>query len=84
MQPSARQHIFISYCGDDARAVCGRVVDWLRVGFGAKRVLHDWASLDEGTRRERIDAALAKSAVFVALIGPRWACLLYTSPSPRD
>lgn len=73
MQPTARQHIFINYCGDDARGVSGRVVDWLRVGFGGERVLHDSTSLDEDTWRDRIDAALAKSAVFVALIGPRWA-----------
>src|SRR5260370_9016752 len=68
-----RDRIFISYRHDDARGASGRLYDWLRIGFGRERVFRDVASLGVGKWPEEIDAALAQSAVCVAVIGPRWA-----------
>lgn len=68
-----RDHIFISYRRDDARGASGRLFDWLRIGFGHERVFRDVHSIGVGKWREKIDAALARSAVLVAVIGPRWA-----------
>src|SRR5215813_2835413 len=70
---SARDHIFISYRRDDARGASGRLYDWLRIGFGRERVFRDVHSIGVGKWRDKIDAALAQSAVCVAVIGPRWA-----------
>ena len=69
----SRDHIFISYRRDDARGASGRLYDWLRIGFGRERVFRDVASIGVGKWRDKIDAALAQSAVCVAVIGPRWA-----------
>ncbi len=68
-----RDHIFISYRRDDARGASGRLYDWLRIAFGRERVFRDVHSIGAGKWREKIDAALAQSAVCVAVIGPRWA-----------
>ena len=70
---SARDHIFISYRRDDARGASGRLYDWLRIGFGRDHVFRDVHSLGVGKWRDKINAALARSAVCVAVIGPRWA-----------
>jgi tetratricopeptide (TPR) repeat protein len=72
-QPSSRDHIFISYRRDDARGASGRIYDWLRIGFGRERVYRDVNSTGVGKWRDKIDAALARSAVCVAVIGPRWS-----------
>src|SRR5271166_3880171 len=72
-QLPTRDHIFISYRRDDARGASGRLYDWLRIGFGRERVFRDVASIGVGKWRDKIDAALAQSAVCVAVIGPRWA-----------
>jgi tetratricopeptide (TPR) repeat protein len=68
-----RDHIFISYRHDGAQGASGRLYDWLRIGFGRERVFRDVYSIGVGKWREKIDAALAQSAVCVAVIGPRWA-----------
>ena len=68
-----RDHIFISYRRDDARGASGRLYDWLRIGFGREYVFRDVHSIGAGKWRDRIDDALARSAVCVAVIGPRWA-----------
>jgi tetratricopeptide (TPR) repeat protein len=68
-----RDHIFISYRRDDARGASGRLYDWLRIGFGHECVFRDVHSIGVGKWRDKIDAALARSAVCVAVIGPRWA-----------
>ncbi len=70
---SVRDHIFISYRRDDARGASGRLYDWLRIGFGREHVFRDVHSIGVGKWRDKIDAALARSAVCVAVIGPRWA-----------
>ncbi|HZL67005.1 MAG TPA: toll/interleukin-1 receptor domain-containing protein [Candidatus Limnocylindrales bacterium] len=72
-QLPGRDHIFISYRRDDARGASGRLYDWLRIGFGRERVFRDVHSIGVGKWRDKIDAALAQSAVCVAVIGPRWA-----------
>ena len=54
-----------------ARAV--GLYDWLRIGFGRERVFRDVHSIGVGKWRDKIDAALARSAVCVAVIGPRRA-----------
>src|SRR5215831_13972183 len=72
MRNSARDHIFISYRRDDARGASGRLYDWLRIGFGRERVFRDVASIGVGKWRDKINAALARSSVCVAVIGTRW------------
>ena len=71
--PPPRDAIFISYRRDDARGASGRVYDWLKIGFGAGAVFRDVHSIGVGRWRDRIDAALARCAACVAVIGPRWA-----------
>jgi tetratricopeptide (TPR) repeat protein len=71
--PPLRDAIFISYRRDDARGASGRVYDWLKIGFGANAVFRDVHSIGVGRWRDRIDAALARCAACVAVIGPRWA-----------
>ncbi len=68
-----RDCIFISYRRDDARGSSGRLYDWLCIGFGRDRVFRDVHSIGVGKWRDKIDAVLTKSAVCVAVIGPRWA-----------
>ncbi len=68
-----RDHVFISCRRDDARGASGRLYDWLRIAFGRERVFRDVASIGVGKWRDRIDDALARSAVCVAVIGPHWA-----------
>ena len=70
---STPDRIFISYRRDDARGASGRLYDWLRIGFGSDRVFRDVASIGVGKWRDSIEAALAQSAVCVAVVGPRWA-----------
>ena len=67
-----RDQIFISYRRDDARGASGRLYDWLRIAFGRDRVFRDVHSIGVGNWRAKIDAALERSAAFVAVIGPRW------------
>ena len=71
--PPLRDAIFISYRRDDARGASGRVYDWLKIGFGTGAVFRDVHSIGVGRWRDRIDAALARCAACVAVIGPRWA-----------
>jgi hypothetical protein len=71
--PAVRDRIFISYRRDDARGASGRIYDWTRIAFGRDRVFRDVHSIGAGRWRDKIDAALARSAVCVAVIGPRWA-----------
>ena len=71
--PAVRDHIFISYRRDDARGASGRLYDWLRIAFGGGHVFRDVHSIGAGKWRDKIDDALARSAVCVVVIGPRWA-----------
>ena len=68
-----RERIFISYRRDDARGASGRLFDWLRIAFGKDKIFRDVASIGVGKWRDKIDTALAQSAVCLAVIGPRWA-----------
>jgi hypothetical protein len=73
LQAAVRDHVFISYRRDDARGASGRLFDWLRIAFGREHVFRDVHSIGAGKWRDKIDDALARSAVCVAVIGPRWA-----------
>ena len=64
--------IFISYRRDDARGASGRLYDWLRIAFGRDKVFRDVTSIGPGKWRQRIDQALAASAVCLPVIGTRW------------
>jgi len=68
-RPAVRDHIFISYRRDDARGASGRLYDWLRIGFGRERVFRDVHSIGVGKWRDKIDEALARSSVCIAVIG---------------
>jgi tetratricopeptide (TPR) repeat protein len=72
-QAAVRDHIFISYRRDDAKGASGRLYDWLRIAFGREQVFRDVHSIGVGKWRDKVDDALARSAVCVAVIGPRWA-----------
>ena len=69
---NGRHRIFISYRRDDARGASGRLYDWLRIAFGREQVFRDVASIGPGKWRQRIDEALAASAVCLPVIGLRW------------
>lgn len=71
--PDDHNRIFISYRRDDARGASGRLYDWLRIAFGRESVFRDVGSIGIGPWRQKIDDALARSAVCIAVIGPRWA-----------
>jgi hypothetical protein len=71
--PAVRDHIFISYRREEARDARGRLYDWLRIAFGPEHVFRDVHSIGDGKWRDKIDEAPARSAVCVAVIGPRWA-----------
>jgi hypothetical protein len=71
--PAIRDHIFISYRRDDARGASGRLYDWMRIAFGREHVFRDVHSIGVGKWRDKINQTLARSAVCVAVIGPRWA-----------
>lgn len=68
-----RDAIFISYRRNDTRGSSGRLYDWLCIAFGKEKVFRDVASIGVGRWRDKIDAALAQSAVCVAVVGQRWA-----------
>jgi tetratricopeptide (TPR) repeat protein len=70
---AVRDHIFISYRRDDASGASGRLYDWLRIAFGREHVFRDVHSIGAGKWRDQINDALARSAVCLAVIGPRWA-----------
>jgi hypothetical protein len=69
---NGRTRIFISYRRDDARGASGRLYDWLRIAFGREQVFRDVASIGPGKWRQKIDDALAASAVCLPVIGLRW------------
>jgi hypothetical protein len=72
-ETSARDHIFISYRRDDARGASGRLYDWIGIAFGRDRVFRDVHSIGVGRWRDKINAAIARSAIFNAVSGPNWA-----------
>jgi hypothetical protein len=66
--------IFISYRRSDTGAVCGRIADSLRAVFGNDVVFRDVSDIPGGIDfRRSLNAALDRSAVVIALIGPKWA-----------
>lgn len=72
-EPSnGRTGIFISYRRDDAQGASGRLHLWLKIGFGPEQVFRDVTSIGPGKWRQKIDEALATSAVFLPVIGRRW------------
>ena len=69
--------IFVNYRRDDARDVAARIRDRLAATFGNANVLMDVDYLKAGQRfDEELEKALSETAVFLAVIGPRWAELL--------
>lgn len=73
VQPPIRDFIFLSYRRNDARGASGRLYDWLRISFGRERVFRDVNNISVGPWREKIDVALSRCRICVAVIGPRWA-----------
>ena len=65
--------VFISYRrGDSLERRGPSRDDWLRIAFGRDHAFRDVASIGAGKWRNKIDAALADSAICVAVIGVRW------------
>ncbi|MCC7549051.1 MAG: toll/interleukin-1 receptor domain-containing protein [Burkholderiales bacterium] len=66
--------IFISYRREDAAGFAGRLADALEMHFGAGTVFRDIDDIRPGEDFVRaLDAALAATDVFIALIGPAWS-----------
>ncbi len=65
--------IFISYRRDDAAGHAGRLYDALAARFGEENVWMDLGIEPGADFVERIDDALSKCAVLLAVIGERWA-----------
>jgi TPR repeat protein len=72
-----RPRIFISYRRDDAPGDARSIHDRLAAKFGRSNVFMDVDSLLAGQRFDRrLDEALARCDVLIAIIGHRWADLL--------
>lgn len=68
--------IFISYRRDDSRHAAGRLADDLAAAFGAQSIFRDVESIAPGMDfEEALDQALARCAVMLVVIGPRWATI---------
>jgi hypothetical protein len=79
--------IFISYRRDDVPGDARGIYDGLVRRFGKANVFMDVDKLLAGQRFDReLDKALARCAVFIAVIGPRWMDLLSarTTSGARD
>ncbi|TMJ00060.1 MAG: toll/interleukin-1 receptor domain-containing protein [Alphaproteobacteria bacterium] len=71
--------IFINYRREDARAEARNVHDRLARVFGTSNVFMDVDKLVAGQRFDQeLEKALARSDVFLAIIGPRWENILAT------
>ena len=69
--------VFINYRRDDVRADAARIRDRLAGTFGARDVFMDVDNLLAGQRFDKeLEKALAKTDVFLAVIGPHWMDLL--------
>ena len=65
--------IFVSYRRDDERATAARVRDRLASIFGDANIFMDVDNLSAGARFDiELEKALNETAVFLAIIGPRW------------
>lgn len=70
--------VFINYRREDAKADAGRIHDRLVRAFGTASIFMDVDHLAPGQVFEQeLDKALARSDVFLAVIGPRWLELLH-------
>ncbi|MCB1724696.1 MAG: toll/interleukin-1 receptor domain-containing protein [Chromatiaceae bacterium] len=66
--------IFLSYRRTDSADVTGRIFDRLSVQFAKEKIFKDVDSIPLGVDfRTYIDSMVAKSDVFLAVIGPDWA-----------
>ena len=77
-----RDYIFIGYRRDDARGASGRLYDWLRIAFGRERVFRDVAAIGIGSWKEKINRALTRSAVCVAVAVLLVECVRIGARSP--
>ena len=77
--------IFINYRREDARADARSIRDRLAGAFGKKNVFMDVDDLEPGERFDRkLDEALSKCGVLLAVIGPRWLDLLHERAERQD
>jgi hypothetical protein len=74
--------IFISYRRDDTEGESTHIADRLQERFGEDNVFFDRTTRGGDRWRERIDGALAKCDVVLAVIGRNWATL-ETAPGKR-
>jgi hypothetical protein len=69
--------IFVNYRREDDRAAAARIHDRLASVFGSSNVFLDVDDLLPGQRFDKeLDEALARTEIFVAIIGSRWMQLL--------
>jgi tetratricopeptide (TPR) repeat protein len=65
--------IFISYRREDVQDAAWSLADKLAVRYGPEHVFLDREKIDLGTDwRQRIDQALSRTRILLAMIGPRW------------
>jgi TIR domain len=76
--------IFLSYRREDASAWAGRLRDALAAQFGEENIFQDVATVRPGEKfTDAIDAALSRSDVALAVIGPRWLVASDGDGEPR-
>lgn len=69
-------HLFISYRREDTQWIARALHRHLSEGFGAHRVFMDRIEIRGGDQwRRKIDAALQKSTVVLAIVGRQWLTL---------
>jgi pterin-4a-carbinolamine dehydratase len=75
MTPDA-PHLFINYRRDDTQWIARALYRHLSEGFGAHRVFMDRVEIRGGDQwRQKIDDALQRSTVVLAIIGRQWLTL---------
>lgn len=66
--------VFVSYRRDDSADATGRILDRLRVRFGADALFRDVDDIPKGADfRAAVDGALDDARILLAVVGPRWA-----------
>ena len=76
--------VFISYRREDASAWAGRLRDALAAQFGEENIFQDVATVRPGQKfTDAIEAALSRSDVALAVIGPRWLTAAGDDGEPR-
>lgn len=71
--PSPKEDIFLSYRRHDTEPIAGRLFDRLSQSYGLEHIFFDTEAIPSAVDfRSRVQSALSRSGVVLAVIGPRW------------